>query len=264
VQASVLGLDVATEGPFSNKYKGSYLVNYRYSTLSILENLGLQLGGANTNFQDLSYNIYLPSKKFGSFSLFGFGGLSRQHYDAEKDSTKWIEYFDRDNWNFISNTVAAGLKHGYILNERLLLQSSLVFSGNKNGYEEERLNDDYEPEFQNDYSIENKKIMASATLSYKANARLHSKSGVYFNQIYFDVRSKYLDEEENRIIEDFGSEGNMQTVQAFSQWSYKATQKLTLNGGLHTLYLALNNSYSVEPRVSGQYQLNAKNTFAFG
>ncbi len=36
VQAGILGLDLATEGPFSRKYKGSYLVNYRYSTLSIL------------------------------------------------------------------------------------------------------------------------------------------------------------------------------------------------------------------------------------
>lgn len=264
VQASMLGLDVATEGPFSKKYKGSYLVNYRYSTLSVLEKMGLQFGDANTNFQDISYNIYLPSKKLGNFSLFGFGGLSSQGYTAEKDSSKWTDEADRNNWNFISNTGAAGLKHGYIINEKMLLQSALVFSGNNNGYEEDRLNDSYEPEQRFDYKIENKKIMASATLSYKATARLHSKSGVYFNQIYFDVRDTYYDEDEERMIERFASEGATQTVQAFSQWSYRCTEKLTLNGGLHTLYLALNNSYSVEPRFSAQYQLNEKNTFSFG
>ncbi|HEY0108805.1 MAG TPA: carboxypeptidase regulatory-like domain-containing protein, partial [Fibrella sp.] len=33
VQAGVLGLDVAAEGPISKGYNGSFLVNYRYSTL---------------------------------------------------------------------------------------------------------------------------------------------------------------------------------------------------------------------------------------
>ncbi len=30
LQAGVLGLNAAMEGPFSKKYKGSYLINYRY------------------------------------------------------------------------------------------------------------------------------------------------------------------------------------------------------------------------------------------
>jgi hypothetical protein len=34
VQAGFLGMDVAMEGPFAKNYRGSYLINYRYSTLS--------------------------------------------------------------------------------------------------------------------------------------------------------------------------------------------------------------------------------------
>ena len=45
LQAGVLGLEAALEGPFSKKYRGSYLVNYRYSTLDILGLLGLKIGG---------------------------------------------------------------------------------------------------------------------------------------------------------------------------------------------------------------------------
>ena len=41
LQAGVLGLNAAAEGPFSKNYKGSYLINYRYSTLSILNKLGV-------------------------------------------------------------------------------------------------------------------------------------------------------------------------------------------------------------------------------
>lgn len=265
IQASVLGLDFATEGPFSKKYKGSYLVNYRYSTLTILEKTGLlDFGNAHTNFQDLSFNIHLPSKSLGNFSLFGFGGLSSQYFDAEKDSGKWTVDDDRDTWNFLSNTGAAGLKHGYIVNEKILLQSALVFSGTKNGYEEERLNDNYEPEFQWEDNTENKKITASTTLSYKLNARVHSKSGVYFNQLFFDVHQRGYEEDLDQVVEHFSSSGKTQTVQAFSQWSYKLTEQLTLNGGLHTMFLTLNSSYAVEPRFSAQYKINQKNTLAFG
>ena len=97
VQGSFLGTDLAVEGPFSKGYRGSYLVNYRYSTLSILSNLGVNIGDAVTNFQDLSYHFYLPTNKLGTFSLFGFGGLSDQKQDAEKDSTKWEEEYYRYN-----------------------------------------------------------------------------------------------------------------------------------------------------------------------
>src|SRR5690606_24844934 len=107
---------------------------------------GILPDGASTNFQDLSFNIHLPAGKAGNFSLFGFGGLSKQFFNAEKDSSAWKESYDRNSWSFKSNTGAAGLKHNYIINEKTYLQSAIVFSGNENGFEEKRFNDNYEPE----------------------------------------------------------------------------------------------------------------------
>jgi hypothetical protein len=54
------------------------LVNYRYSTLSVLSKVGVNIGDAVTNFQDLSFNIWMPAGKLGQFTLFGIGGLSNQ------------------------------------------------------------------------------------------------------------------------------------------------------------------------------------------
>jgi len=263
-QASVLGIDAAVEGPFSKKYKGSYLINYRYSTLTILEKAGILPDGASTNFQDLGFNIYLPAGKAGNFSLFGFGGLSKQFFNAEKDSSAWKENYDRNSWNFKSNTGAAGLKHNYIINEKTYLQSAIVFSGNENGFEEKRFNDNYEPELRYEENGVSSKITFSSIVNHKVNAKLHSKSGVYVNQLFFNITDRWWNEGANAIEERIGSEGNTQTVQAFSQWSWKLTPKLMLNGGLHALYLALNNSNSIEPRLSAQYQFNAKNSMSFG
>ncbi|MDX1935951.1 MAG: carboxypeptidase regulatory-like domain-containing protein, partial [Flavihumibacter sp.] len=84
LQAGVLGLNAAAEGPFSKNYKGSYLVNARYSTLTILSKIGVLPNDNTTNFSDLSYNIYLPTNKAGTFTLFGFGGLSDQVFSPDK------------------------------------------------------------------------------------------------------------------------------------------------------------------------------------
>ena len=54
LQAGLLGLNVAAEGPIAPFYKGSYLVNYRYSTLSLLSKIGIDITEGTTNFQDLS------------------------------------------------------------------------------------------------------------------------------------------------------------------------------------------------------------------
>ena len=70
IQAGVLGLNAAAEGPIMPFYKGSYLVNYRYSTLSLLDKMGVPLTNGTTVFQDLSYHVYLPTKKTGTFSFF--------------------------------------------------------------------------------------------------------------------------------------------------------------------------------------------------
>ena len=65
-QAGVLGLNAAAEGPISAFYKGSYLVNYRYSTLSLLNKVGVLNDGSVTNFQDLSYNISCQPKNLAT------------------------------------------------------------------------------------------------------------------------------------------------------------------------------------------------------
>ena len=79
LQAGLLGVDVALEGPFSRHSNASYLVNYRYSTLAIFDLIGLEvIDAAVPKFQDLSFKVNVPTPKAGTFSLWGLGGLSNQ------------------------------------------------------------------------------------------------------------------------------------------------------------------------------------------
>ncbi len=265
MQLGVLGADISTEGPFKKGYDGSYLVNYRYSTLSILGKIGVPLGDAVTNFQDLSFNISLPTKKLGTFSAFGFGGLSDQTSYAKPDSLKWKEDgFTRYSEKFYSNTGAVGLTNTKLFKNQSYLKTALVFSGTENGDVGRKMNSDYvsfTKEYEQKY-VQNK-ITLSSTYTQKIDAKNSIRSGFILNELGYNLTQGDM-ADTNVLIEKINVKGNTQTAQAFFQWNCRATEKLTTNIGLHYFQVFLNNSNSVEPRASVKYAATNKNYFTLG
>ncbi len=264
-QLGLLGADFAVEGPFKKGYGGSYLVNYRYSTLSILGKIGVPLGDAITNFQDLSFNIHLPTRKCGTFGLFGFGGLSYQTTQAKKDSLKWKE----DDWTsynskFYANTGAMGLTHVILLKHNDYLRTVLAGSGTQNGYSQEKMQSDYS-NFVRDYQQQftQSKITISSIYTRKINASSSIRTGLILNQLGYNLIQKELNDS-SILTEKINTHGSTQTGQAFFQWNYKISPKFTSNIGLHYFQLFLNNSNSLEPRASLKYQMNNRNNVALG
>lgn len=265
-QAGVLGLDAATEGPFRlGKQTGSYLINYRYSTLSVLSKMGVNIGDGVTNFQDLSFNVWLPAGKAGVFTLFGMGGLSDQTQQGKADSLLWAEDdFKRYDVDFVANTGVAGLTHSLILNDKTYLKTVVAASGTKNGERTDKLLDDYSMRRQFDNEHIQTKLTVSSTLSHKFNARHFLRAGGYVNFLNFDFSQNEFIEENDRLEEQLKVSGNGTSVNTFAQWQYRATERLTLNAGLHGLFFLLNNTASVEPRASVKYAFSEKQSLSFG
>jgi hypothetical protein len=265
VQLGVLGIDLAAEGPFKKGYGGSYLINYRYSTLSVLGKIGVPLGDAITNFQDLSFNISLPTKKLGTFGIFGFGGLSYQTTEAKKDSSLWKDdSFTRYDSKFVSNTGAVGLTNTRLFRNQSYLKTAFVLSGTQNTYFESKLQDNYKTltkEYQQGF--DQTKVTLSTAYTQKLSPKSNIRTGFILNQLGYNVNQK--DRRDTTVLVDrINAEGNTQTAQAFFQWNYKLTKKLTTNVGLHYFQLFLNNSNSLEPRASLQYAASTKNNFSMG
>lgn len=263
-QAGLLGLDAAVEGPFKKDYKGSYLINYRYSTLSLLGNLGINVGEGETNFQDLSYNIFLPTNKFGSFSVFGFGGLSTQQYNAKKDSTKWENSYERYNYDLKTLTGATGIIHTASLNSSTFLRTSLSGSISDKTYTEDKLLEDYTtlPQLNQDYT--QNKISLSSILTKKINSRHSYKTGIIGSELFYSLHDKEYEITTNTLETLIKQKGNAYTVQAFAQWNYHATEKLSFIGGLHALTFTNNNTYALEPRASAKYEISPVQSISLG
>jgi outer membrane receptor protein involved in Fe transport len=264
LQAGVLGLNAAMEGPFSKKYKGSYLVNYRYSTLSLLTKSGIIPNDATTNFQDLSYNIYLPTKKAGNFTFFGFGGLSDQSAVAKKDSAKWK--FDRDRYSdkFISNTGMMGLTHSILLDNKLNIKSGVGISQTKIGDDQTFTEDDYTVSKTYIDKYKTTKWIFNTTLNYKFSNRLNLRAGFIGNLIQYNFYQLSSENRGDPLLEMLNTSGKTSTQQGFAQWQYKPTNNFTLNAGLHYFRLSHNNTSSVEPRLSAKWNINNKSSLAIG
>jgi hypothetical protein len=109
IQAGLIGIDAAAEGPLSRKRNGgSYLINYRYSTVGILGALGVSFGGEKVNFQDIALHLNFPTKRGGSWSIFALGGLSTNVFTPPDSATTYKELF---NINFESKTGLAGVSY---------------------------------------------------------------------------------------------------------------------------------------------------------
>ncbi len=263
-QMGLLGVDFAAEGPFSKNSKASYLANYRYSTLGILQKIGVNItGDATPDFQDFSYKVYLPTPKAGTFSLWGVGGLSRQTTRAIADSTQWKKFSDREHEEFVSKMMALGMTHFYYLNDKSYLQTIVSFSSRGMSYVRDVLNRKYVPiRFQEeDYTADSWRI--STLWNHKFNARHTLRTGLIYSNIGFSLLSNGITDE-GVFYTDVSTSGRTSTWQAYSQWKYRVSETVTLNTGLHMLYLALNGNTSIEPRASLKWQFSARQSLALG
>ncbi|MEO6168816.1 MAG: TonB-dependent receptor [Chitinophagales bacterium] len=262
LSAGVLGINVAAEGPFSANYKGSYLVNYRYSTLSILGKAGVLPDDYVTNFQDLSYNIYLPTKKAGYFTLFGFGGLSDQNNEAKKDSSAWEYEYEKYSSNFYANTGAAGATHGIILNPKAYLKSAVLYSYTGNGYQQEYFTKDYSTITDEDLGYAQKKLTLSSVLNYKFDSRNALRTGVIVSNLHYDLSGKSMNDSTNQLEDMINTTGSTYTLQSYAQWQFRLNEAVTFNAGFHYLHLLLNKTYSLEPRAAISYKISDRQSLS--
>jgi hypothetical protein len=262
LQAGFLGLDLATEGPLTKK-GGSYLINYRYSTLGVIQKLGISVFG-NTNFQDLSFNVALPKSRAGQITFFGFGGISTQVQNAKKDSSLWKTKNDRYNFFYGSNTGAVGMTQILSLGPKTTLKNVILYSANITTDRGEYYESDYTHAYTSwKNSIGNSKIALNSSINHKISRNLHLRTGIILNHWFYKTLQKGLDTT-GILRTHLDNRGQTSYAQAYAQLKIKASRKLSLFTGFHSMFLLLNNTYSIEPRASMRYDLRQNHAVTLG
>jgi hypothetical protein len=280
----LLGTDITLEGPFKEGYGGSYLVNYRYSTISLIDNLGLVDIGGIPKFQDAAFKILLPSKKLGTFSFFGLGGSSNIFLE---DVTPAVWNTPGDNsmqgdimedYDKSSSLLNVGLNHTVSLNKNSFLNTTISYSSegiDDTVFEAKTLNIyDDQGEFLRDSVLSRlvnfegklKKSTYRGAVTYhnKLNAKNKIQVGSKYALFVYDYKQSQLSDDATSRITRVNFEENVSTIRNFVSWKHRFNEDITLVAGLHNMNVLLNNKSTLEPRLAINWKLNGTNSIHAG
>jgi hypothetical protein len=277
-QFGILGTELLAEGPLSKNNNASYLVMGRYSTLSMFQKIGIQLGtDAVPVYGDAAFKFNWMLKNGGALSFFGIGGKSNISIMISEQTEYSPEFYgegDRDQY-FGTSMGITGLNYKKSLSEKTYITSTLALS-----YEEQHANHDYlfrvlesdnvtiridsmKPLMA--YQFETTKASGFFSVNHKINKQHLIKFGInadvfMMNQI--DSAKVLVTDDDFLVRWDY--KGSAALIQPFIQWKYRITEKMDFTAGLHAQYFSLSNSVSyAEPRIGWKWKLkNNQSVFA--
>jgi len=261
-QAGLIGLDIAAEGPLSKSKKGTYIVNYRYSFTGLLGAMGVNFGGEDIRFQDLSFNLNFPMRKGGNFTVFGLGGISSNTFKAEPDSTKWEFYKDSHNIIYNNKMGAAGITHALPVGSRGVLKTAFVMSGLETSrafYKGETNTAGFSYPIEDD-SLTKRKITGNMTFKYRLAGGGGLKVGSYVTFQYDRLAPLYTYHEiKSRLF------------QPFAEWTVPIAAGVNAEIGLNATISKVDlwrarTHRTLEPRAALRWQVtdDQKLSFSYG
>lgn len=257
------GLEFGTEGPFSKNSKASYLFSYRYSIVSIIEKLGINLEEA-AEYQDLTLKVNLPTAKAGSFSFIGMGGLSHiDIWDSDKDPSDWSFDGSGEDLTNGSDIGVLGISHTYFFKNQTRLKTTASVMGSS---VETRI-DTFTVSNPDPFVWAGEK---SSELKYSFTSQLtrkiNAKNTVTIGGMYDMYQTSFADSQyyhgDYRL--DTDAEGNVTLFRAFTQWQHKFTDNFSSSAGVHYQYLGFNGSWSLEPRVGIKWEFVTNQSINIG
>ncbi len=128
VQIGFLGVEGATEGPFKNGGRSSYIVTGRYSTIGLLSLMGVDFGDEQIHFGDISINTHFYLGDRGAkLKVFGFFGSNSNKFEA-KEMDEWEEDKDQYDIDYSSKTGVFGAVYTQPVTTNGLLSVKSVLS----------------------------------------------------------------------------------------------------------------------------------------
>lgn len=281
----IIGTDLTFEGPFKKGYKGSFLVNYRYSTVSLLDNLGLfnDIDGV-LNFQDAAFKLVLPTNKLGTFSIYGLGGISNFRFNDvtpalwQTPGNRFMRNKTGEDFKKKSHLLNVGINHTLTLNRNSHLFTALTYSSegiddavyesflfkvyddNGNYVKDSTRNN----QLNFDGGIKKSTYRAEMTYNHKFNARHKIQLGTKYGLQQYDFNQSMLKDSSSirTTLVDFTD--NLSTIRNFINWKFRINEAFSTVAGVHNMNVLLNKKSTIEPRFAMNYKPNRSSTWSLG
>lgn len=283
LQIGTVSEELTLEGPISCKSNSSYIVNYRYGFTSLVDKLNLiDTDGAHVDFQDFSAKLMFPTKRAGTFSVFGLG-----FYDTSWDERVKLEdthsaYDASDNDAKLAQLLV-GVSHKIHLGNKWTWRTTTAYNMQhlKNDiyyYGLERSAEGFisqplayeEPERKYLFSIQKvneDRLLFNTELSKQVTDRWLIQLGGEYSHRFFNLAYKSVDQlyapvstmhEYTKMKDDTG------LANIFCQNLVRVSNYFSLSAGIAGNYFLLSKDFSVEPRASLKWVPDEKNSFSMG
>lgn len=264
------GLEFGAEGPLGKNKQTSYVINYRYSTLGIFQQLGINFGvGSFTPiYQDLNYKVTSRLNKKARLTVFGIAGTSSINFEGKDVDTTKIEMYNGDpfaNQKSKYATTITGASYEYQFNEKTSSKLTLGYSTTMENYDEDsisNINSDITlPKFRVRFNTA--KASAVWTLMHKIDARNNIQAGITYDRTFFKLMNKEIYDgiREEMYVDQSGDFG---LLQSYAQWKHRFNSNLSSVVGVHFQQISINNQAVAEPRASIRYAISRKHAVSMG
>lgn len=281
----VIGTELTVEGPFKKGYKGSYLLNYRYSTVSLISNLGLfdDLNGT-LNFQDAAFKVVLPTRSMGLFSFFGLGGFSNFLFKDvspalwQTPGKRFIQNKTGEDYKKGSGLLNLGMNHRLTLNKNSHINTALAFSSegikdevfenfllrasnNSGGLNRDSVVNDV---LNFDGKLIKSTYRGEITYNNKINSKYKLQLGTKYALHNYDFTQSMFQDSSSTRFTMINVNENVSTVRNFVSIKYRLNRNITTVFGVQNMNVLLNKKSTIEPRAAINWQLTNNSSISGG
>lgn len=280
----LMGTELTLEGPFKKGYAGSFLFNYRYSSISLINDIGVIDVPGVVNYQDATFKIVLPTKRSGTFSAYGLGGLSGFSMDnmgpeglstPGRTTSSALISKDFKKANYLANL---GINHVLSLNGNSFIKTSINYSGtgadddifetdtlrtyNSGG---EPASEIISPKMHTLQSrIVNSAFRGAVTYSNKINNKNRIQIGTKYTLYDFNYNQNIYSDKEASLINVNDFKNNLSAISNFISWKHSFNENIILVAGLHNMNILSRNASTIEPRLSINWKIDNTNSVHLG
>lgn len=276
---SATGVEGMVEGQTRpDRNAGYFFVNYRLSRLNYLSAMIASAthkkhGHASQmpSFQDLSFKAVYPTPKAGTLTLFGLTGLASQTYEGtdslQVQHNQFVQWGEKQQLGSI--LAVSGLKHRIMLKEERhsysYLETTVATSLLNNRQQHILWGENTDTSAHKLIQNRRQSLFANLKYHYKIDHKLTMRAGLLNETILFKLNNQ---EQANGHFHlgDFQSQeqSNTNLLQAYSMFLFKPMINFKANLGMNFQWLALTNSWSIEPRLAFRWEFTPLHFFSFG
>ena len=270
-QVGLNGFEAGAEGPLFKTGRGvkaSYVINFRYSTLEVMNKLGISFGtgSAIPQYKDLTYLIDIPGTKAGRFKVFGLWGDGYIELGRDVEDTTANQYNTRGTaTNFGSNLWVTGLSHTYYFTEKVRVKSTFSYQTTGSSIEFDSIREPDRAVIPHLRSWQDEqKVSFSVQIKHKINAKNNYSFGLIVDRFDVDYTDSIYDKNYGKFITSLDNKGNFILTRGYMQWQHKFSNQITSYSGLHVQHFPFNSETVIEPRLGLKWQFAAKQSVNFG